>query len=477
MAVINTNLHALNTLNQHEKAQSSLFGAMERLSSGLRVNSAKDDAAGLAIANRMESNLRAGSQVARGINDGISLIQTAEGGLDSINDILQRSRQLAVQASSETLSDTDRASINAEYSQLRDEIDRIAMNTEAFDKYPLAPTEQPQPETKLGNIGNIKEKFPASGDSISNEPSQIVPLGFIPSGAINVTISVDAIGDDDDIQVFTLDGGHIIGTPVGGSDADYVWKQNNINSESDLEDELFTSANGFNPSATYKNFLSNITSYDATGGETKSYGGMTLTYSGDGDRFDSVPNDGSTYSQPIERLHIDKTTEPLFLVVAGSGSFNAAVDWDVMPDTATPPSEPIPLSKPVDIVTSANYGEKATKVTIAPTPSDSTSLGLKGVALDPPEKAREALGKLQQAINQVDSYRGQYGALTNRFEGAIDSLQQQQVDMTAAQSRIIDTDYAVEVSNMTKAQILQQASTSMLAQANQVPQSVLSLLG
>ncbi|MGY2463752.1 flagellin N-terminal helical domain-containing protein [Vreelandella sulfidaeris] len=139
MAVINTNLLSLNGQNQLQRSQSAMETAIERLSSGLPINSAKDDAAGQAIANRMESNLRAGSALTCGINDGISLMQTAEGRLDSINALLQRSSELAIQSTKDTLSDAERSSINAEYQQLAEEIDRLAFSAEAFGKTPLAP--------------------------------------------------------------------------------------------------------------------------------------------------------------------------------------------------------------------------------------------------------------------------------------------------------------------------------------------------
>ncbi|BBI64330.1 hypothetical protein HSBAA_56360 [Vreelandella sulfidaeris] len=136
MAVINTNLLSLNGQNQLQRSQSAMETAIERLSSGLPINSAKDDAAGQAIANRMESNLRAGSALTCGINDGISLMQTAEGRLDSINALLQRSSELAIQSTKDTLSDAERSSINAEYQQLAEEIDRLAFSAEAFGKTP-----------------------------------------------------------------------------------------------------------------------------------------------------------------------------------------------------------------------------------------------------------------------------------------------------------------------------------------------------
>ncbi|WP_276309745.1 hypothetical protein [Brenneria salicis] len=179
----NTNFLSFTAQNQ-KMGLSSLSQAIERLSSGMRINSAKDDAAGQAIANRMTANLNANDVIARGLNDGIGLIQTAEGGLDEINNLVQRSRVLAVQAANGMLSDADRTNLNAEYLQLRDEIDRIAYSTNAFGKHPLAPSIQREVSPNLGNTPPLSEKFPTSGTSRSFI-SGTVSLAYIPAGAKN----------------------------------------------------------------------------------------------------------------------------------------------------------------------------------------------------------------------------------------------------------------------------------------------------
>jgi len=452
---------------------------MERLSSGLRVNSAKDDAAGQAIANRMESNLRANTTVTRGINDGVSLMQTAEGGLDGINDILQRSRELAVQAANGTLSDTDRASINGEYKQLRAEIDRIAMSTEAFGKFPLAPS-----ELRLGETESMGELFLSSGTNLTSQNSGIEPVTYIPVGAKNVTITVDGLaGAEDDIQVFTRSGKHLVGTPLD----DYTWVANGVNSAEDLKARIFQNPDkdlGFLDDAEYDaSELFHIEpdedavfSDQLEDTKTRNYNGMAFTYTGDGDRFssDTDAGDGSTdSSHSVERLNIDRVTEPLILVVTGQGIFNVQAEWDEMPAS----DGLAPVSATTQIVVGAQSGGNMDTITIEPTPADHASLGLEDVELDPIEKAREAMAKLQEALNQVDGYRGQYGSLHNRFDSVIENLATESLNTAAAQSRIMDADYAVEVANMARANILQQAGNSMLAQANQIPQSVLSLLG
>ncbi|KAB0622512.1 flagellin N-terminal helical domain-containing protein [Castellaniella defragrans] len=478
MVSVRTNVSSLQTQDRNRQAGNALGQAIERLSSGLRINSAKDDAAGQSIANRMEAGLRAGAQVMRGINDGISLMQTAEGGLDGINDLLQRAHELAVQSANGTLSDSDRAAINQEFHQIRAEIDRIACGTEIFGRHPLAPDASTQVPVKIGDTPPIFAKFPGSGQPASFT-SGIVSTAYIPTGAKNFVLDIDSLGADDDIQLFTRDGKHLAGTPILGAGGDAVWKNNQVVDAASIQGRVLTESNGFLPAAAYDDSLlvQGGPAFDIDGSASGSYNGMNFSYSGDGDRYetDTAFNDGTNGAGGrLERLSIDEVTEDLLILVVGQGAFQATASWDVMPrpETRIQP----PYSEPTDIVVGANFGQDVEKVTIEPTPSDSVSLGLSTVELDPIEQAREALAKLSEALGKVDTYRGQYGALTNRFEGAIQNLAQERNATAAAQSRIQDADYAVEVSSMTRARILQQASTAVLAQANQVPRDMLSLI-
>jgi len=485
MAVINTNVLSLGGHGQLKRSQSAIETAIERLSSGLRINGAKDDAAGQAIANRMETNLQTGKTLSRGIGDGISLMQTAEGGLDSINDILQRSRELAIQSANGTLSDADRSSINAEYQQLTDEIDRVAFATEAFGKTPLAPAEPRPLPAKLGDAPHITELL---GPSFTSFTSGTVSLSYIPDGATNVMLEINSLGLDDDIQIFTQDGKHLIGTPIDGDHPDHVWQSRNVTDIASANGSLLTTDNGFESGASYDASLlrDNAGSYDLNSPPVElDYNDMKITYSGDGDRLDVASadddntefNDGRLSANMMERVTFDKVEENLIVFVVGQGSFSARATWDNMPIEYDDPEPALtPVSTPTNIVVSAGVGQEMDSITIAPTPSDTQSLGLEGTALDPKEKALEAMQKLQQAMGQVDGYRSQYGALNNRFESAIGTLSQEQVNLGAAKSRIEDADYAEEVTKLTRTRILQEAGSSMLAQANQNPQSVLSLL-
>ncbi|KFF49118.1 flagellin [Gammaproteobacteria bacterium MFB021] len=299
MAVINTNITALIGQNNLNKSQSQLSTAMERLSSGLRINSAKDDAAGQAIANRMSSQITGLNQASRNANDGISLSQTAEGALDQVNDNLQRIRELTVQAQNGTNSADDIDSIQKEVNQRLEEINRVTKQT-------------------TFNGTNVFEAASTTGTSFS-------------------------------IQVGANDG-ETISINIGGAQASGT----------------ASSGSGWNMYTT----------------------------------------DGATA--------VTQTT------VNGSARTVQTSGFDVLSD--------------------------------------------------------DALAILDNKLNNVDSERSNLGAVQNRFETAIDNITTTSTNLSAARSRIEDADYATEVSNMTRAQILQQAGTSVLSQANQTPQTVLSLL-
>jgi len=274
MLSVYTNVASLNAQNSLSKSQGMLNTSLARLSSGLRINSAKDDAAGLAISNRMTSQIRGLNQAARNANDGISLAQTAEGALDEVTNMLQRMRELAIQAANGTYSDSDRASLNAEYLQLMDEVDRVALNTK-FNDQPVLD----------GTLDEISFQV----GSTSSETDTIVV-------------------DFDEASV-TINGLDIDGTEVGSA-----------------------------------------------------------------------------------------------------------------------------------------------------------------------EDATDAIGALDDALTIVNSFRGTLGAIQSRFESTIANVMNITENVSAARSRIMDADFAMETANLTRAQILQQAGVSMLAQANMVPQTALTLL-
>ncbi|WP_404298369.1 flagellin [Halomonas sp.] len=343
MTTINTNLLSLKGQSSLARTQSNMATAMERLSSGLRVNGAKDDAAGLGIANRMEVNLRANDAVTRGINDGISLMQTAEGGLDGINDILQRSRELAVQAANGTLSDADRGSINDEYKELRTEIDRIAMSTEAFGKFPLAPSEGNEqvtmPINSVDRIEDIEvDFFYRSGVRVFSP---------IPEGTTGLKIIMNDISIDDDLQLFTQDGKHLAGVPLGTS----TWRAENNDGNSENPGGVTIDSSNISTEFFSLGLFSAEAMYDDQ--QLNSEGSSEYRAVGDdgSERIMKISFSGDRNSSGINRevLEIDEVTEPLLLAVTGAGSFYfEEVNWDQKSETVQGPS-----SGGIDIVTSA----------------------------------------------------------------------------------------------------------------------------
>ncbi|QTP59485.1 FliC/FljB family flagellin [Billgrantia antri] len=402
MSVINTNITAMIGQQNLAKSQNSLSTAMERLSSGLRINSAKDDAAGQAIANRMSAQITGLAQAQRNANDGISVAQTAEGALNQVNDNLQRIRELAVQSQNDTNSADDRASIQAEIDQRLTEIDRISEQTD-FNGVKV-----------LGKDQSLSIQVGANdGESIS------ISLEKITSS----TLSLDSF---------------------------------NVNGAQGTLTSL-ASAGGATATAAFESAYGTATSITTT-----TVNDFTAAMATElGIAATSITNQATAKVDEAGNWYVDVT------ITAASASETTALNLQGLEvETGTPKTFQIAL-EPADanITTTANT---------AGFTLDGSTLSAKdllsGATADP-------MSQLDAALKKVDTLRSDLGAIQNRFESAITNLQTNETNLSAARSRIEDADYASEVSNMTRAQILQQAGTSVLAQANQVPQNVLSLLG
>lgn len=395
MSVINTNITAMIGQQNLSKSQSALSTSMERLSSGLRINSAKDDAAGQAIANRMSSQITGLSQAQRNANDGISVAQTAEGALNQVNDNLQRVRELTVQAQNDTNSADDRKSIQDEIDQRLTEINRISEQTD------------------FNGVKVLAEDRNLSIQVGANDGEMIdVKLEKITADTLN-------------LSSFNVNGP---GANLGAAEtADY--------------EKAYGTATGVT-TTTVSNFSAELATN--LGIDTGS-----VTTAGTAE----VDDNGNWYTN----VTITATTESEVKALGLQGieaTTNVAVTFQV----ALEPSE----------AAIAN-GSPTAAYTV-----DGTKLGAKDLLS---AATSDPMEQLDNALKQVDELRSGLGAIQNRFESAITNLQTNETNLSAARSRIEDADYASEVSNMTRAQILQQAGTSVLAQANQVPQNVLSLLG
>ena len=395
---INTNVSSLTAQRNLNASQSSLATSMQRLSSGLRVNSAKDDAAGLAIAERMNSQTRGLNVAARNANDGISLAQTAEGALGKVGDMLQRMRELAVQASNATNSASDRTALQSEVGQLRDEINRVAKQT-SFNG------------TKL-----LDGTFSAA------------------------TFQVGA-GAGENITVAALTNA----------------------SASGLSNVVYGSA----------------TSTAVTSGEI-----TTLTEITDSSL--SITVDGTAYT--LGDIKVARSaSERLGQVVEGINRLTSdtGVTAYLKPDASTPDQYTIEFrSSKLDaagaavVVSAAGFSTATTGFTAADlaVSADSTAVGLDDLNVDTVEDAWLAIKQIDDALSQVNSSRATLGAVQSRFENAVSNIMIQSENTAAARGRIMDADFAAETANLSRAQILQQAGTAMVAQANQLPQQVLQLL-
>lgn len=490
---IQTNLGSMYAQRAMATAQSKVQTGVDRLSSGLRINNANDDAAGLAISARMTSHIRTSAPLMRGMNDGVSVLQVAGGGLRTTLDALQRSRELAVQAAHGVLTPSDRESLDKEYQQMMAQVNYISNNTEIFDIFPLKGDSRvtfiPPPPPPPDPIEN--SDTPHIGDVFSNgkeelKDSGIRPIGYIPRGATDITVEIAERGADDDIQIFTTDGKHLVGTPI----SDFTWKKNLVFSTSELETKAFDPKLGFNADAKYDAtyLLNGSTQYSPTLESTSPpplsgvFNGMNFTYTGDADYVDFSPNDGNSGAK--EFLRIDQTTEPLIVIVSGSGQFNVTVSWGSMPAKGTPPPPPPPPPTPtappstgLHILTSATPGLAPTYVTIEKTPTDTKNLGLVGSALHPLDEAIKAISALDAAIDKVSGYAALHGSVQARLESAIDNAQISSINTSAARGRIMDADYALETANLSANMIRQSSSTAMQAQAKLSAKMVLSLLG
>lgn len=391
---INTNVVSINAQRNLGLSGGSLATSMQRLSSGLRVNSAKDDAAGLAIAERMNTQTRGLTVAARNANDGISLAQTAEGALGKVGDMLQRMRDLSVQASNATNSKSDREALQAELSQLRDEVDRVAKTT-SFNGSKLLD----------GSFtGGVFQVGANSGDNIT-------------VGALANT-KVAELGNSRyataDIAAPAVTGAMMTGADVTVS---------------------ITGTNGTAVTATIAKAANAPSDKEALG------------------RVIEAINSKTADTGVTAFLNDAGTGVDLRGTIASGGTYNA-----------------IAITMTGGTSASIAAVGNATEVT------GTTAKGFNSVDIGTQKGAWEALQRIDSAIDSVSAARGKLGALQTRFEKAVENIDIQSENITAARGRIVDANFASETANLSRSQILQQAGTAMVAQANQLPQNVLSLL-
>ncbi|WP_018866946.1 MULTISPECIES: flagellin [unclassified Thioalkalivibrio] len=455
--VINTNVLSLNAQRNLGNSQGALAQSLERLSSGLRINSAKDDAAGLAISERFTSQIRGLNQAARNANDGISFAQSAEGALGTIGDAMQRIRELAVQAANDTNSSSDRQALNNEVQQLVEEINRVANSTEFNGENIL----NGELEDLVFQVG-ANQNQTISVDGVDARGSQ---LGTASLGGESLLLS-DLPDDDGDLDL-----------------TDIVINERTINlgSAEDLDD-VVTAINAATDdtgvsAARAEEVVQTIGAIDSTGGATVTINEVDITIA-----------DGATDEEILDAINAESAQTNVTasfdgdgeLVLTGSGD-DIAVDVDGGTDFSFG-----------DL---GNDGEETylRAIELSASPADGIDVGgtnaevlaldgdvnvntLDGVSVASREDATETIGTIDAALQQISGLRSELGAVQIRFENTIANLEISSENLSAARSRIMDADFASETAELTRAQVLQQAGTSVLSQANAVPQNVLALL-
>ena len=437
--VINTNSLSLMAQNNLNKSQSSLGTAIERLSSGLRINSAKDDAAGQAISNRFTANIKGLTQASRNANDGISLAQTTEGALNEVNDNLQNIRRLTVQAQNGSNSDSDLQSIQDEITQRLSEINRISEQTDFNGVKVLSGS------NKLTIQVGANDGETIDIDLQKIDASTLKLDTFSVANSIN-TAGVGAAATTVPGAPVTTPGADILKTATIGTDSKATTPDTSAGLFKNAAGDYFVkgTTSGLYYDATTD--ASGNVSWDSTTATTKSTTGVTT-------ETQIKTGTGPATTAPGPDVNIDLTNIP------AGGTLKSYTDAKgnagyVIEGAADASGKPTYTAATVDA---------AGKVSI-------------GKAISNTPKTTDPLAALDSALSQVDSLRSSLGAVQNRFDSVINNLNSTVNNLTASQSRIQDADYATEVSNMSRANILQQAGTSVLAQANQSTQNVLTLL-
>ncbi|MGW9062776.1 flagellin N-terminal helical domain-containing protein [Achromobacter animicus] len=558
-AVINTNYLSLVAQNNLNKSQSALGTAIERLSSGLRINSAKDDAAGMAIANRFTANVKGLTQAARNANDGISLAQTTEGAASEVNTHLQRVRELSVQAANGSYSQEQLNSMQDEINQRLSDIDRISQQTDFNGVKVLSDSAKPltlqvganDGETITLNLSEISVKtlgldgFNVNGSGVTQNRTATVSDLQAASGTAagnDWTVQTNHASATAEDTFGKLQNGNKVTVGTGTAATTYTYdataknftftdtSASNAGAITTLANKLrpatgtttatYTHSNGsastsFEVDATGKVTIGGQAAYLDTAGNltTNSASATAATLDGvlqaaattNAAGTSSVSIGGKTYSNVggagnANKLQFTNTIASDALLANVKGAANSSIQLGAGITSAT-----VALANGVsattfvddkgEFTTTQNY---TTVYTVDPNTGKATVKSGTGTGdyeakvgatayvnsegklttdtTSEGTKTTDPLKTLDAAFTKLDKLTGELGAVQNRLESTIANLNNVVNNLSNARSRIQDADYATEVSNMSKAQILQQAGTSVLAQANQVPQTVLSLL-
>lgn len=473
---INTNIQSLNAQRNLGTSQSSLSTSMQRLSSGLRINSAKDDAAGLAIAERMSAQVRGLNQAQRNANDGVSLAQTAEGALSTIGGNLQRIRELAVQSRNATNSTEDRAALQKEVQQLKDEIGRVAKDT-SFNGTQLLDGSFAAQDFQVGaNQGqtirvnslvnaNIKELGQWTSADTAAQVSAVKPTG-------TVTPAVPGTGSATAAAAVTYAASSTVSVEINGT-AQNIAADDKATFVAGLEaaigngatvttaDDTTFSIAGYTGSqpVTVKIGTGAAATVNAQTPASSAFGAGSVSINGQTINYGAASSAALRTQELVDKINSNQTLK--------DSGVSASVKNGLLNVE----------SKSADLVIA---GSTATETGLTNGTTDfvagSGQVGFADLDVSSVAGADNAILAMDAALKSVNSARADLGAIQNRFESVVSNLSVNSENLSASKSRITDADFAAETANLSRSQILQQAGTAMVAQANQLPQGVLSLL-
>jgi len=466
---VNTNIASVSTQGNLNKAGTALATSMQRLSSGLRINSAKDDAAGLGIATRMTSQINGLGQAVKNANDGISIAQTAEGAMQASTDILQKMRTLALSSATGSLSTDDRKSNNDEYQALTSELTRISQTT-TFGGQKLLDGSY---GTKAIQVGaNANETINVSLDNVAANnigSQQVKSIGITPgAGVVGGAIAVTGNGQTNSITVAGAASAKTIAAQLNGAIG-------GLSATASTEAQFVVGAAAATAPASFTMTV---------GGQATTFVGVTDTASladqlksnsaklGISVNYDESKGTLSVKSDTGENLAFSASTAAGSITVAtkdGSGAYG----------TATALADGIIATGAVNMDSSKGYsleGAGVTGIFGAGTSAASVKTTVSQTDVTDATKAQNAVSVIDQAIASISSARSGLGAVQNRLTSTVDNLTNIQKNTTAARSTVQDVDFASEAAELTKQQTLQSASTAILSQANQLPSAVLKLL-
>jgi len=491
---VNTNVASLNTQRNLSNSSNALSTTMQRLSTGSRINSAKDDAAGLQISNRLTSQINGLGVATKNANDGISIAQTAEGALQQSTNILQRMRDLSLQSANGSNSATERQALNDEVKQLQSELNRIA-DTTTFGGQKLMDGSFGTKSFQVGSNANETIGVTINSASAKSVGADRLDMSGTGYGAVGAASGGLANGTTASGTIEIIGSNGVSGSVALAVSGSAAAAATAINTQSDKTGVTADARTGVE--------LSSLT---ASGNVSFTLGGAdTATISAnvvDKNDLTSLANainaqsgktgvtaelTNSNGSIKLINEKGDDITIENFSVGSATGSLATlkGVDYDgkVTASTTTLASTAgnSRIQGNVRLESSGAFQASADEANVINTGAADTAVVSKltsvaDIDISSQEGAQNAVSVIDSAIASIDKNRASLGAIQNRFENTIANLQNISENVSAARGRIQDTDYAAETANLSKNQILQQAGTAILAQANQLPQAVLSLL-